>query len=321
MGVLGIDLGTSNSAAAFQRADGAITVVEPQHGGVPYGKAFPSCVQYTAAGEFDTAGVEAWRNTREPNAEVLRYMKRIIGKSYAEIVGDLARLRALRDRGAVTGSLAFLELLSDRFLEDKDTGGLLLRVGEKGARTAVEATADLLKYIRKESERRAGEQFDSAVVCVPSYFGPDQVEATKQAAEKAFAQVTILTEPKAAALAAGAGREGRELVVVYDLGGGTLDVVVGYVDATDPANPNLDISAEMGDSWLGGIDVDGLLLEQLLARDARFAAVYPQLCQYERNDALFNLERTKIALSTQSLQNLWFNASGPSVVSHYSLDI
>jgi len=316
---LGIDLGTSNSAAAYLMSGGQVRVVESSAGQVLYAKAFPSCVQYDAQGQVIVAGVTAWYNLGSERTHIIRYVKRIIGKSYAEVMEDLEKLGRLRQEGSGSGSLAFLEELSDRFAEERGSGALLLRVGEEEYKKPVEVYADLLRCIRKEAEAYSHDTFDAAVIAKPAYFDANQVEATKNAAELVFGKeegrVTVISEPLAAALGVGAGKERPELVVVFDLGGGTLDVVIGRLDDTG-AKPDFVVLQERGDALLGGIDIDDLILEEVLAADHKLSELYPSFVGDQRNLRVRLrklVEQQKVDLSRELESRLRFAVRGHGI--------
>ena len=190
--VVGIDLGTTSSAVAVILG-GEPEVVPDADGRMT----IPSRV------EFDGDGAAAVGHAA-PSATALCSTKRIIGRSYAHAQGSAA-MRSL------FGS-------SLRPLPDGSAG--------LDTRSPEDAAAALLSALLAHSEAMCGVRASKAVVTVPAHFTEPQREATKRAAERAgLAKVRLLEEPVAAALAYGVGVEDTdELVMVFDLGGGTLDV-------------------------------------------------------------------------------------------------
>lgn len=127
--------------------------------------------------------------------------------------------------------------------------------------TPVDLSAILLGHIREAASDFLGEKVEKAVVTVPAYFNDAQRTATKQAGEKAGLEVVrILNEPTAACLAYGLDKKGSHRVLVFDLGGGTLDVTL-----LEFQGGVFQVIATSGDTQLGGTDMDRALVERLAA--------------------------------------------------------
>jgi molecular chaperone DnaK (HSP70) len=128
--------------------------------------------------------------------------------------------------------------------------------------TPPEVSAEILEKLKRDAEEYLDEEVVKAVVTVPAYFTIDQTAATKQAAEAAgFEETHIVNEPTAAALAYGTGKNLEETILVYDFGGGTLDISV-----IDIADDEYDVLATDGDNELGGGDFDRALMELIANR-------------------------------------------------------
>ncbi len=140
-------------------------------------------------------------------------------------------------------------------------------LGEKASLTPPEVSALILKALRERAEGALGGPVSKAVITVPAYFSDAQRQATREAGEIAGLEVVrLLHEPTAASLAYGARGDEDRTILVYDLGGGTLDVSVVSVrgDVTE-------VLASHGDTTLGGDDFDELLLRHILDRFPRTA--------------------------------------------------
>ncbi len=183
MKIIGIDLGTSNSAAAV--LEGGRPVIIPSTEGISlYGKAFPSYVAFTKDGQ--------------------------------KLVGEPARRQAVANpEGTVTA------------FKRKMGTGYTYKIYGKDYKPQ-ELSAILLQKIKHDAEAFLGEEVKKAVITVPAYFNDNQRQATKDAGEIAGLEVVrLVNEPTAASLAYGIDKAGKEMkILVYDLGGGTLDVTI-----------------------------------------------------------------------------------------------
>lgn len=214
--IIGIDLGTSNSAAAVLEG-GRPVLVPSAEGTSVYGKSFPSFVAFTKEG--DRLVGEPAKRQAIANAEgTVHAFKRKMGTDYKyKIFG-------------------------------KDY-------------TPQELSAMLLQKIKKDSEAFLGEEVKKAVITVPAYFNDNQRQATKDAGEIAGLEVVrLVNEPTAAALAYGLDKAGKDMkIIVYDFGGGTLDVTI-----MEFGNGVFEVKATNGDTQLGGTDMDNAIVSFLL---------------------------------------------------------
>jgi len=231
--IIGIDLGTTNSAVAT--IDMGMPVVIPDAEG---GRLTPSVVAYAGGGE-PLVGTPAVRQTALHPAETVASVKRFIGRRGHEIDGeDTPRTYMVIGEG--------------------DSPLKVVVAGEAMSPEAV--SAQVLKKLKEDAERYLGEPVSRAVVTVPAYFNDAQRAATKRAGELAGLSVErILNEPTAACLAYGVERMDNGTVAVYDLGGGTFDVSI--VEINDKV---FKVLSTTGNTRLGGDDFDHAIMDWLL---------------------------------------------------------
>ncbi len=220
---IGIDLGTSNSAAAVMEGGRPVIIPSAEGAGVASGKAFPSFVAFTKDGQ--------------------------------RLVGEPARRQApINPEGTIYAA------------KRKMGTGHKFKVFDKEY-TPQQISAFILQKIKTDAEKYLGETVDEAVITVPAYFNDNQRQATKDAGEIAGLKVLrIINEPTAACLAYGLDKAGKEQkIMVFDLGGGTLDVTVlemGWDDEHKAAT--FEVLATSGDNALGGTDMDNALIEHII---------------------------------------------------------
>ncbi|MDD3374363.1 MAG: molecular chaperone DnaK [Candidatus Omnitrophica bacterium] len=220
--VIGIDLGTSNSAAAIMEAGRPSIIPSAEGAGVASGKAFPSFVA------FDKEG------------------NRLVGE-------PAKRQAAVNPQGTVYAAKRKMGT-SEKFSVD----------GKEF--TPQQISAFILQKIKADAEKYLGDTVDEAVITVPAYFNDNQRQATKDAGEIAGLKVLrIINEPTAACLAYGLDKAGKEQkIMVFDFGGGTLDVTVlemGW-DETHKA-ATFEVLSTSGDNHLGGTDMDNVLINYI----------------------------------------------------------
>ena len=210
--ILGIDLGTSNSAASVLQA-GRPVIIPSTEGTSLYGKAFPSFVAFTKDGQM--------------------------------LVGEPARRQAVSNpEGTIIGA--------------KRKMGTNFKYKIFGKEYAPQQiSAFILQKIKKDAEEFLGEKVTKAVITVPAYFDDNQRQATKDAGEIAGLEVVrIVNEPTAASLAYGLDRQDKEAkILVFDLGGGTLDVTI-----MEFGGGIFEVKSTSGDTQLGGTDMDVALM-------------------------------------------------------------
>jgi molecular chaperone DnaK (HSP70) len=259
MAKLGIDLGTSNSAAAVvfdadEKNPFTIEPIEDSYGDL----LFPSYVAFNRDGEFSVAGLPAKEKFLRGQPDlVVRHFKRLLGRPFDFV-----------DEKISQGDRAFSEF-KDRIKRSPD-GSILLTVGDKDI-TVVEVASHLLRKIVEDSQfqiQKWGESIDSVVVTLPAGFDDSQRQATIAAARLAGLEgvdITAIEEPTAAAIARSLGGvEGK--IMVIDVGAGTTDVIIGYMERTE-YGPHLTMTNRDCDDVLGGMDMDYEILDYLRKND------------------------------------------------------
>ena len=230
--IVGIDLGTTSSAIAVI-IDSEPEIVPDAEGC----RSLPSIVEFKPDGST-VVGSEA-------GPEGLASCKRLIGRSFSE-ASSTAAARELFGKSLVC-------------LPGGDVG---LRLDGERVCSPVEVATEVLCALLDQAEEQCGVRAERAVLCVPAQFPEVARAATLGAAERCgLAKVRLLEEPVAAALAYGVGRRaGDELVMVVDLGGGTLDVSLLRV-----GGGTAEVLSSAGDQWLGGDDFDVAIAKYLAA--------------------------------------------------------
>ena len=249
--IIGIDLGTSNSAASVL-VGGKPTTIPSAEGASQYGKSFPSYVAFTEDGQM--------------------------------LVGEPAR------RQAITNPENTISAIKRLMGTDK-------KVTANGKQySPQEISAFILQKIKKDAETFLGEPIEKAVITVPAYFDDNQRTATKDAGTIAGLDVVrLVNEPTAASLAYGLDKQDDDdiNIMVYDLGGGTLDVTI-----MEFGGGVFEVKSTSGDTQLGGTDMDNVLLNYLAdefkAKEGIDLRDNDQAVQRLREAA----EKAKIELST-----------------------
>ncbi|KAL1515309.1 hypothetical protein AB1Y20_001941 [Prymnesium parvum] len=282
--VVGIDLGTTTSAIAVVR-DGLPSIVRDAEGK----PSLASCVALDEAGTLTSYAADG---------VALRSSKRVIGLSHA---AARARLAGARGRPLLLSPPPPRRplLLAEQLAEGAD-GELLLRAAEGGPSCSAVAVAQhLISSLLDRAEAECGVRASRAVIGVPTHFSEPQKEATLAAARAAgLDKVKLLPEPVAAALAYGAvSAVEDELVCVFDLGGGTLDVSVLQV-----GGGTVEVLATDGDAWLGGDDLDGAIAKYVAQREQLppLASLGPSVW----NDLVATCRKLKEKLTVSKLAEL-----------------
>ncbi len=268
--IIGIDLGTSNSAASVMEG-GRPTMIPSAEGTSVGGKAFPSYVAFTKDGQL--------------------------------LVGEPAR------RQAVTNPDGTIKNVKRKMGSSEKVTAL----GKEY--TPQQISAFILQKIKRDAEAYLGETIDKAVITVPAYFDDNQRQATKDAGAIAGLDVVrIINEPTAAALAYGLDKgDTQQKILVFDLGGGTLDVTI--MDFSDGV---FEVLSTSGDTKLGGSDMDEALTEYVISEFQKQSGIDLR----KDNMAFWRVreacEKAKIELSTtmQTEVNLPFIASDDSGPKH-----
>ncbi len=232
--ILGIDLGTTNSAMAFVEG-GTPTIIENKEGN----RTTPSMVAISKTGER-LVGLLAKRQGVTNPENTLYSVKRLIGRHFNDE-------DAQRD----------MKTLPYKVVQAGE--GVKIIMGGKEY-TPQEASAMILSKLKADAEEKLGEKITDAVITVPAYFDDSQRKATKEAGEIAGFNVRrIINEPTAAALAYGFNKKKDEKIAVYDLGGGTFDISILEV-----SEDTVEVRSTNGDTHLGGDDFDQRIIHYIL---------------------------------------------------------
>ena len=233
--IIGIDLGTTNSAMAYM-SGGKPNIIPNAQGG----RLTPSVVAVDDKGEI-LVGAPA-KNQAITNPEGTIYsVKRLIGRSWNDP-------EVQRDK----------ELLPFKMRESK-SGGVEVKMGDKWY-TPQEISAKILGKMKEDAEEFLGEKVTEAVITVPAYFDDSQRQATKDAGKIAgFDVKRIVNEPTAAALAYGLDNRKDEQIAIFDLGGGTFDISILEI-----GDGVFEVLSTNGDTHLGGDDFDQKIIDKLV---------------------------------------------------------
>jgi molecular chaperone DnaK len=232
--VIGIDLGTTNTAVAVLEK-GRPRVIEDDKG---Y-KVLPSCVSAKPDGDFIVGQAARNKILTDPDRTVYA-IKRLIGRRYDSQQAQEAKRR-----------MPFR-------IDPAPDGGCLVQMGEH-MYTPIEVCSIILQVAKQIAETALGDTVDEAVITVPAYFNHQQRSATFEAAKLAGLKCErLLNEPTAAALAFGFKKTGERTLALYDLGGGTFDISVLRL-----SSGVYEILATRGDTYLGGEDFDFRIVDWL----------------------------------------------------------
>lgn len=227
--IVGIDLGTTNSLAAYMDLTGP-RIIEDQYGR----KIVPSIVSLDGSGKL-VAGEDARELLITQSERSVYSVKRLMGRGVADISEEL-------------------KLFPFRIAENSESV-IGLRLGERTF-TAPEISAAILRQLKENAEAELQAPVTEAVITVPAYFNDAQRQATKDAGRLAGLEVLrLVNEPTAAALAYGLDKRKQGLIAVYDFGGGTFDISILRLH-----DGIFEVLATNGDTHLGGDDIDNLLL-------------------------------------------------------------
>ncbi len=268
--IIGIDLGTTNSAMAVMEA-GEPRIIENAEGR----RTTPSVVAFNTKTDERFVGELARRQAITNPENTIYSAKRFIGRRF--------------DDPSVQTDVKSVSFKIDK-LDNGDAGVVL------GGKTSppAEVSAMVLRKLKEDAEAKLGESVDQAVITVPAYFNDGQREATKIAGQIAGLEVLrIINEPTAASLAYGLDKEGERTIAVYDLGGGTFDVtILGLGEGV------FEVKSTNGDTHLGGDDFD-LVIVDFLAEEFKKENLIDLRDDVSAHQRLrVEAERAKIELST-----------------------
>lgn len=266
--IIGIDLGTTNSAIAVMEG-GSPKIIPTAEGR----NTFPSIVAFKN-GEVIVGDAGKRQMVLNPQSTI-HSVKRFMG-------------RRLKDKAVQSA----MKHVSYSIVEGKD-GMAVAEVGGKKY-TPQEISAKILAKAKADAESYLGESVDRAVITVPAYFDDSQRQATKQAGKIAgFKVERIVNEPTAAALAYGLNKKESKTIAVYDLGGGTFDISILEI-----GDGVFEVKSTNGDTFLGGDDFDIEIIEHVVAKfkkeTGKDLTKDPQAMQRVKDSA----EKAKIELSS-----------------------
>ncbi len=270
--IIGIDLGTSNSAAAVMEA-GKPTIIPSAEGTTLGGKAFPSYVAITKDGQLLVGEPARRQAVSNPESTVLAF-KRKMGTNHKYTLGGKEY-------------------------------------------TPQQLSGFILQKVKKDAEAFLGDKVEKAVITVPAYFDDNQRQATKDAGAIAGLEVVrLVNEPTAACLAYGLDKSGQnQKIMVFDLGGGTLDVTLMDM-ASVGKEATFEVVATSGDTQLGGTDMDNALIDYVAGEFRKEAGIDLRGDKLAMTRLKEAVEKAKIELSStmETEINLPFitaDASGP----------
>lgn len=292
--ILGIDLGTTNSAMAVVEG-GKPEILENKEGS----RTTPSIVAINKNKERIVGNLAKRQSVTNPENTIFS-AKRLIGRKFSDPEVQKA-----------------IKTLPFKVKEGKN-GAVEIIMDGKEYRPA-EISAMVLQKLKVDAEDKLGEKIEEAVITVPAYFDDSQRKATKDAGEIAGLKVRrIINEPTAAALAYGFNKKKDEKIAVYDLGGGTFDISILEV-----GDDTVEVKSTNGDTFLGGDDFDRRIIDWILAEFKKESGIDlskdPLALQRIKESA----EKAKIELSTsqETEINQPFISSGADGPSHLVMKI
>ncbi|MDK2896481.1 MAG: molecular chaperone DnaK [Candidatus Atribacteria bacterium] len=233
--IVGIDLGTTNSAIAHMEG-GQPNIIPNKEGS----RLTPSVVAFTKNGEI-LVGQLAKRQAITNPKNTIFSIKRLMGRRFDD--PEVERAKKVLPYEIVPGK----------------NNEACVKIGDR-VYTPPEISAMILRKLKEDAEEYLGEKITEAVITVPAYFNDSQRQATKDAGKIAGLEVKrIINEPTAAALAYGLGKGKEEIIAVYDLGGGTFDISILEI-----GEGVFEVKATSGDTFLGGDDFDRRVMDYII---------------------------------------------------------
>jgi molecular chaperone DnaK len=290
--VIGIDLGTTNSAVAVMEG-GQATVVTNDEGG----RTTPSVVAFTDEGERLVGAIARRQSVTNPKGTIYS-IKRFMGRRLEEVPEEIS-------------------LVPFDVVEGKE-GSVSVKVGEDSY-SPPEVSAMILQKLKAAAESQLGGEVSAAVITVPAYFNDAQRQATKDAGRIAGLDVKrIINEPTAAALAYGLDKKEDQKIAVYDFGGGTFDISILEVGENV-----VEVKATNGDTHLGGDNLDQRLIDYMVSefkKDQGLDLSKDSMALQRLREAA---EKAKVELSTaQSTDfNLPYITADQSGPKHFTLKL
>jgi molecular chaperone DnaK len=290
--ILGIDLGTTNSAMAIVEI-GQPRVLENKEGM----RTTPSVVAVGKNGER-YVGVTAKRQAVTNPRNTIYSVKRLIGRRYSD--KEVQKDKALLPYEIREGS----------------NGDVEIKMGEKWFKPA-EISAMILQKLKTDAEDKLGEKITDAIITVPAYFDDSQRKATKDAGEIAGLNVKrVINEPTAAALAYGFNKKKDEKICVYDFGGGTFDISVLEV-----SEDTIEVKGTGGDTHLGGDDFDQRIIKYFVDefKKEQGVDVSKDMLALQRLKDAAEKAKHELSSTTQTEVNIPFLTADASGAKHFSM--
>ncbi len=292
--ILGIDLGTTNSAMAIIEG-GEPRIIENVEGV----RTTPSIVAISKANER-LVGQLAKRQAVTNPANTVYGIKRFIGHSFEE--------------GAVQQD----KKTASYKIEKSENGGVKVQLGGNWF-TPEQISALILQKLKTDAESKLGEKITEAIITVPAYFNDAQRQATKDAGAIAGLDVKrIINEPTAAALAYGFNKKKNEKIAVFDFGGGTFDISILEVIHDAEGNDTIEVKSTDGDSHLGGRDIDQTIMRFIASEFKKESGidVMNDPLAVQRLDETAEKAKHELSTTIETEINIPFITSGVSGPQH-----
>lgn len=292
--ILGIDLGTTNSAIAVIEA-GEPVIIENSEGA----RTTPSIVAISKTNER-LVGQIAKRQAVTNPTNTIYGIKRFMGHDFTDEV-----VQKDIDVAPYT-------------IKKSDSGGVIVELDGKDYRPE-EVSAMILGKLKADAEAKLGEKITEAVITVPAYFNDSQRKATQDAGKIAGLDVKrIINEPTAAALAYGFNKKKEEKIAVYDFGGGTFDVTILEV-----GDDVVEVQATDGNAHMGGRDIDQAVVRHLIAEFKKSDGVDlgKDKLALQRLDEAAEKAKLELSSTTESNINIPFISQGSDGPLHLDLTL
>jgi len=292
--ILGIDLGTTNSAIAVIEA-GEPVIIENGEGA----RTTPSIVAISKANER-LVGQIAKRQAVTNPTNTIYGIKRFMGHDFTDEVVQ-------KDIDVVPYTI-----------KKSDSGGVIVELDGKDYRPE-EVSAMILSKLKADAEAKLGEKITEAVITVPAYFNDSQRKATQDAGRIAGLDVKrIINEPTAAALAYGFNKKKEEKIAVYDFGGGTFDVTILEV-----GDDVVEVQATDGNAHMGGRDIDQAVVRHLIAEFKKSDGVDlgKDKLALQRLDEAAEKAKLELSSTTESNINIPFISQGSDGPLHFDVTL
>lgn len=291
--ILGIDLGTTNSAMAIIEG-GEPRIVENAEGN----RTTPSVVAISKTGERLVGLVAKRQAVTNPNNTIYG-IKRLMGHKVSD--------KGIKE---LTNSVPY------EVVESGD--GVKVKMNDKDY-TPEEISAMILSKLKADAEAKTGEKITEAVITVPAYFNDSQRKATKDAGKIAGLEVKrIINEPTAAALAYGFNKRKNEQIVVYDFGGGTFDISVLEV-----GDDVVEVKSTGGDAGMGGRDIDQKIINWMIEEFKKTSGIdiSKDALALQRLDEAAEKAKHELSTTSETEINIPFITSGAEGPQHLLLKL